>query len=356
MQRISCPTVLQSLLLSAALLCTLTSAASEESPQPTFLQQQEYQTLSGDVVIADMDDFADWLYTNNGGDYNSGDDFRLYRVTEDSTRGRDLVLDEDDTPTFRTYSSFLDISNAQNPLGRDTDELPDDPNDIGRDHRKGDLTWVLVTSFLPDEAGTGKVWAVPNDRDDRDNAYVLVGGLQTPTGVCFDPNHSFLYVCDPAQSSIFQYEIDWDDEDKFVLSNDVVATIMQGVTAMDCSVDAFGNLYFVDFVSNAISIVGYLDLWAGYVGQSRILYQADGDDPMISGPVGVDVYNSETIYFVNNINSGTAGLLNSAPTGSAEINSGDMETAVREDRTAWGLAVSDRFAYFSSNDGSVRTM
>lgn len=353
MQRIAFIPISHRGLLPLVLLGFLAFSAHSEAVPTSLLQQLQYDTLSGDVVITDMDDFANWLYTNNGGGYNSDDNFRLYRVTQDSATTRDLVLDEDDTPVYSSYSSFLDISNAQNPLGRDTDDIPDDPNDIGRDHRKGETSWVLVTSFLNDQAGTGKVWAVPIDRDDRDNSYVLVGGLQTPTGVCFDPNHDFMYVCDPAQSAIYQYEIDWDDDDKFVLASDVVATIMQGVTAMDCSVDAFGNMYYVDFVTSSISIIGYLDLWAGYVAQSRTLYEASGDSPLISGPAAIDVYNSETIYFINNINPGDAGLLNSASTGSSDVNSGDMETVVREERTSWGLAVSDRFAYFSSDDGSV---
>lgn len=353
MQRITFGQVLPVRLLTASLLLALSLGVPLET-SPGFLQQYQPATLSGDVVIADMDDFADYLYDRNGQNYDSNDRYRLYRVTQDGSRTYNFAVDQDDQPVLVTAPSFIEVREGQNPLGRDTDELPDDPNDIGRDHRKGDLSWVLVTSFLQDQAGTGKVWAVPRDRDDRDNAYVLVGGLQTPTGVCFDTNHDFLYVCDPAAGAIYQYVIDWDGEDKFVLDSDMVATIMQGISAYDCSVDAFGNLYYVDSVENSISIIGYLDLWAGYVAQNRTLYQAEGDDGLLASPVAIDVYNSDTIYYINNVNSTDAGLLNSASTSSSTANSGDITVVLRENRTSWGLAVSRDFAYFSSTDGSVR--
>ena len=353
MQRIAFPKVLPIRLLTASLLLVLSGAVSPQD-SPGFLQQNQPATLDGDVVIADMDDFADYLYDRNGQNYDSKDKYRLYRISQQQSQTYNFTVDSDDQPVLLTTPSFIEVREGQNPLGRDTDDLPDDPNDIGKDHRKGDLSWVLVTSFQQFEAGTGKVWAVPRDRDDRDHAYVLVGGLQTPTGICFDSNHDFLYVCDPGAGEIYQYEIDHDGKNKFVLESDTVATIAQGVSAYDCSVDAFGNLYYVDSEENSISIVGHLDVWSGYVGQARTLYRANSNETLISTPVALDVYDSETIYFINNGNPTESGLLNSASTASVDVNLGTVSVVLRENRTSWGVAVSHNFAYFSSSDGSVR--
>ena len=320
--------------------------------EAAFLQQDYLQTTNGDVVIADMDEFADWLFEANGDKYKTKDEFRLYRVTSDESQTYDFVLDSDDydNPAIQSFQSFIDVTPDQNPLGRDTDLLPEDADDMGDDHRDGDLSWVLVTSFNQGVVNTGKVWAVPVDRSDRDEAFVLVGGLQTPTGVCFDPNHNFVYVCDPGQEVIFQYQVDWEDDSKFVLQSDVVATIVTGVLAQDCSVDAYGALYYVDSRANAIGKVGYLDLWAGYLGQETIVYRGEDNPNTIAGPISIDVYDSETIYFVNNDNPAYMGLLNSAP---VDPSDGDVEIEVREDRTPWGVAVSDDYAYFTLSDGSV---
>lgn len=351
MQRIACRQnfMFQSLLLCCAL--TQVFSLAQKPQRLSYLQQDYLQTTNGDVVIADMDDFADWLFTNNGDRYRSKDEYRIYRVTDEPSQTYDFVLDSDDYDNPGVQSvSFIDVGPGQNPLGRDTDDLPDDQDDEGDDHRDGDLSWVLVTSFTEGTENTGKVWAVPRDRDDREDAFVLVGGLQTPTGVCFDNNHNFVYVCDPAQQSIFQYEVNWDDEDRFVLKSDVVATIVSGVSAQDCTVDAYGTLYYVDSEDNSISQVNYLDLWSGYLGQQTLLYSAQDYPGMISNPLSIDVYDSETLYFVNNADSATVGLLNSA---SVDPEDDGVEIEVREDRTPWGVAVSDDYAYFTLSDGSV---
>ena len=73
---------------------------------------------------------------------------------------------------------------------------------------------MLVTSFLPDP-DKGKIWVIPEK--DPAGGYELVGGLQAPTGICFDVNHDFLYVVDKDEASdtngfIYQLEIEWDED------------------------------------------------------------------------------------------------------------------------------------------------
>jgi hypothetical protein len=307
------------------------------------------QTTNGDVIIADMDDFSDWLFSQNGDNYDTSDDYRIFRGNTTQNDTRDYVIDSDEynNPAARNYRSFIDVSPAQNPMGRDADDLPSSPNDKGDEHYKGDLSWVLVTSWTAGESNTGKIWAVPRDRDDRDQAFVLVGGLQTPTGVCFDSNHEFVYVCDPGQGTIYQYAVNWKGKKRFVLESDLVATIAQNVTAQDCTVDAYGNLFYVDSAENSIVEVDYLSLWSGYLTPGRVVY-AGGET--ISTPVGIDIWKSRTIYYINSADSRDAGVLNSA---TADPSDGGITVDVREDRIPYGLAVTPDYAYFSLSDGSV---
>ncbi len=79
-------------------------------------------------------------------------------------------------------------------LDRDDDEIPEDIEDDGDDNNDGDKMWVLISSFQDGEEKSGKIWAVPED--DNDEGFTLISGLNRPTGVCFDVNHEFLYVCD----------------------------------------------------------------------------------------------------------------------------------------------------------------
>jgi hypothetical protein len=286
-----------------------------------------------------MDDFLDYLYSEGDEDYSSEDKHRIYRVGASETYPFVLDSDDYDNPV---YASFIDVS-PQNPLDRDSDEVPDSPGDKGREPNRGELEWLLVSTFVQGEQDTGKVWAVPADNPDQ--AYALIVGLQRPTGVCFDPNHNFLYVCDPAQGVIYQYVVDWDGNDRFIIATDVVTRIVSGANPQDCSIDAYGNMYYSD--TESINVVAYLDLWGGYEGQNRTLYEG-GD--LLAGPRGLDVYRSRTIYYVNSRDEDNAGLLNLAP-----ARAGQGRIGVREAREGWGVAVSQDFAYYTSGDGTVRS-
>jgi hypothetical protein len=148
-------------------------------------------------------------------------------------------------------------------VDRDEDP-PTDIDDSGDDPKDGDTMFVLVTSFDGVDATDGKVWVIP--REDEDEGYILISGLAQPVATCFDVNNEFLYVVDhtfdASNGVIYQYEIDWDDDDDFEIGSNVYTMVYQGPKASDCSVDEYGNLYFTTSDSR-INIVSYLDLWSG---------------------------------------------------------------------------------------------
>lgn len=242
-----------------------------------------------------------------------------------------------------------------NPLIRDTDDLPDDADDDGSDPSDGDLQYLLVTSFIDNTAGSGKVWVIPKDSDDRDKGFVLIGGLQRPVGVCFDVNNEFLYVVDLTSESagaIYQYEIDWDDDDKFELKKPEYTVVYEGQSPYDCSVDEYGNLFFVDPSANQVNMINYLDLWSGFLNQQIVLYSAV-DDLVVSRPIAIETYEKKKVYWLNSENGSSNGLMITAP-GRSEFMSEKRPTAsVRDSREPFGIAVSDNYVYYTLSDGSV---
>lgn len=319
--------------------------------------QQDQDGAVDAVLIEDVDDFTEWAYTYAGLDYDDDNDYQVFtsqaqnrQVDGNWQNGQVTLLDRDevnksDNPAMARFQSFIDVSPAQNPFGRDIDDLPDSPDEKGKDHRKGDTEYLLVTAFDGDTPGTGQVWVVPRKHVDR--SFVIVGGLQTPTGVCFDRNHDFMYVTDPAQSSIFQYEIDWSDN-KFILGSDQVATIVQDGVATACTVDAYGNLYYTDLLNNTIHMVDYLNLWSGFVGQDTVLYESTS----LNLPLGLDIYNSDTLYWTNSADTQNSGLIVSAP---ADVSDGAVPNVdLRDEMRAQSLTVSSKLIYFTNTDGTVR--
>ena len=247
------------------------------------------------------------------------------------------------------------LQTITNPIVRDLDDLPDDADDDGSDPSDGDLEFLLVTSFTENTVGSGKVWVIPKDSDDRDNGFVLIGGLQRPVGVCFDVNNEFLYVVDLTSEntgSIYQYEIDWDDDDKFELSKPEYTVVYEGRSPYDCAVDEYGNLFFVDPSANQVNMINYLDLWSGFLNQQIVLYSAV-DDLVVSRPIAIDTYEKKKVYWLNSENQNTNGLLITAP-GRSEFMSDRRPTAsVRDTREPFGMAASDDYVYYTLEDGSV---
>jgi hypothetical protein len=284
------------------------------------------------------------------------DDF--LRNLEDSDNPAVSVLiqvQEDGLASYNPNSSESEVQT--NILDRDEDELPEDVDDGGDDMGDGDTIFILVTTFEQNAAGSGKLWVVPKDSDDRDEGYILISGLSTPTGACFDTNHDFLYVVDPGYDDIgyiFQYEIDWDDDgDKFELRNDQFAVIYKGERAYDCAVDKYGNLFFLVRESDQLNMVNYLDLWSGFKNMHYTIYEKSEKMRYIDSPTALDIYEDEEIYFVNSANATEAGVLVYAEAESNYLNDGEIKPMIREDWSAYGVAVSNDYAYFVTSDGTL---
>ena len=235
-------------------------------------------------------------------------------------------------------------------FARDDDEIPDF-DDREDDHNDGNTLYLLVTSFEDQKKHSGKVWVV--DEDNNDDGWTLIAGLDRPEAVCFDINHEFLYVADTGYGKdghIYQYEIDYDDDgdpDSFELRKKTYAIVYKGTPANSCSVDEYGNLFF-STVNDMIHIVSYLDLWSGFTNQHTTLY--DGSNGKISGIQGLDVRESEDIYYVNSKNTNTIGILNKADAKASHLNSGDIDVRVMSNEAAHGIACSDYLCYFITDN------
>ncbi|CAG9312623.1 unnamed protein product [Blepharisma stoltei] len=259
-----------------------------------------------------------------------------------------------------TESSSESSTDETNPLDRDTDDhqLPEDSDDGGDEYSGGDTDYILATSFTDNEEGTGKVWLIPM-KSEEDSSYEILGGLEKPVGVCFDINNNFMYVADAGFGSdtgyIYQYEISWDEENSFSLSRNIYAVVYEGESPYDCKVDIYGNLYFVDSVTNQINAISYTDLYSGSKNQQYTLYQADETNTDISAPCSLDLYKSEGIYFVNNENFDTSGTVNYAIINSTSINYNDIQQCAIHDVAPWGVTYSeDDKVFYSLDSGEVQ--
>lgn len=257
---------------------------------------------------------------------------------------------ETDTTTFLQTTQETEAS-----LERDEDEAPEEDPEPEDEYQEGETFFLLVTTFIPNEIGTGKVFAIPNN-DPEDFSQVIIG-LQEPTGLCFDVNHNFLYVADQGgfyDGGIFQYQISWDSDDEvFALENSFYLQIYTGKPS-DCKVDAYGNLYFTEINTNSIYKVTYADLYNGYQDTYTILYTADEECYQIDNPIAIEVYQSEDLYFVNNADGSFSGTLNKAEAEIEETNEEDIHILVVETTPASGLALGKNFAYYSLENGEVK--
>ena len=244
-----------------------------------------------------------------------------------------------------TTQSFLSITPAQNPLHRDSHLIPMSPDLKGLEASVGSLRFILFSTFLPNQPGSGKVWVLPVPSPNH--AYVLITGLNSPTGICFDRRSHYLYVTD--ESRILQFTIDTDMKDRFILGEDEVATIYKGERVMDCWVDGYGNLYFLDSEMESIDIVGYLDLWSGFENKQTTLYRRSGN-PYIHSPVALQVMDSSTIFYVNNANPDSAGLLNSVSTKTRYLNQAEVTSLVKDYGVPWGIAVNEEGVYYTNEE------
>ncbi|OMJ83560.1 hypothetical protein SteCoe_15467 [Stentor coeruleus] len=262
-----------------------------------------------------------------------------------------IIIKEEDTTT----STFLQTTQDEDTnLERDDDEAPEEDAEPEEEYQDGETNFILVTTYIPDEEGTGKVFVF--DKENPENFVELVIGLQEPTGVCFDVNHNFLYVADQgglSDGGIFQYQISWEPEDGiFTLDNTVYVQIYTG-TPSDCKVDAYGNLYYTELLTNSIHKVTYADLYNGYANEFTILYIADEETNHIDRPIAIEVFESEDIYFVNNVDGTVSGTLNKAEAELEDTNEEPIFVLVSETSPAWGLAIGEKYAYYSLDSGEV---
>lgn len=254
-----------------------------------------------------------------------------------------------------TATAFLQTTqDADESLERDEDEAPEEDSDPEEEYQKGETVFILATTFITGDLGTGKVYMIPED--DPENYSEVVIGLDEPVGVCFDVNHNFLYVSDQGgltEGGIYQYQIDWSpDDETFTLDNEIFVQIYSG-TPGDCKVDAYGNLYFTDVITDTINKATYSDLYSGYINTYMVLYEPDDETIEINRPYGIEVFESEDIYFVNNADGTIYGTLNKAEAEIEETNEESINVLTSESSPAWGLALGEKYAYYSLDNGDI---
>ena len=74
---------------------------------------------------------------------------------------------------------------------------------------EGHLNFAIVTAYTDDEPNSGAVFAVS---DVKEEAKVVVSGLEKPVNTCFHADGQLLYVVDTKaedQGVIYQYDIDY---------------------------------------------------------------------------------------------------------------------------------------------------
>jgi hypothetical protein len=243
---------------------------------------------------------------------------------------------------------FLDFT--FNVHEEDTRDIPRDSlEDKGDQQNLGETAFILVTTFDESQENSGSIWAIPNDNVGE--AKVLVTGLHQPTGVCFDTNHDFMYVTDSGTGCIYQYEISWSFDSTFKLTTDDYTVVYEGSEPFDCSVDEYGNLYFVDRMQNQVCIMSCLDLWAGFKNQLLVMF--DATSQLVSSPVAIDLASSSALYFANNEATGTARAVVKARPLVSSVVFAEAVSLSTSLSGAVGLGASEDLVFFSGTEGSL---
>jgi hypothetical protein len=316
------------------------------------MQDDSYPQLEGDLYDNDQQD-SSYLTLVSPSEDTSRVSWTEDIYDSDEEEFSD-DLDDSENPASLHLSLLQAVDNA---LDRDEDELPEDADDKGDEASAGELLWMLATTFTDEEAGTGKVVVYPEDP--FLSSYTLISGLDKPVGVCFDINHEFLYVVDPTygdEGYIYQFEIDYDDDSTFTLRKTDYVIVYQGANPYSCFVDEYGNLYFTDATENTVNFIDYLDLWSGYTNYYRTLYSRTDDEHDVNVPVGVNIHESEDLFFINNEVDSESAVLYKGTVSLKGSNSGSLKKQVVGDQGAWGLTVSDDFVYYTTKDGSLWAM
>jgi hypothetical protein len=325
----------------------------EHCDDELFLQVKadSYPQLSGDLYDNDETDSSYLTLVSPSSDTEQVTWSDIYDG-DDSEYEDDL--EDTDNPAALQESFLQAVDNA---LGRDEDDLPDDVDDEGDDQVDGDFLFLIVSSFEDGVEGTGKIIVVPKDEDEEN--FTLIDGLDKPVGICFDNNNEFLYVADPTYGDtgyLYQFVIDWDDDDTFTLKSNEYTIVYSGANPYSCFVDEYGNVYFTDASENKINMISYLDLWSGYTNYYYTLYERDDDTQEIDTPVGINVYDSADLYFVNNNIENGAPVLAKTDANVKGTNSKEIKRKVEGKSPAWAVAVSDDYVYFTTTEGSLWVM
>ena len=264
------------------------------------------------------------------------------------------VVATDSNADPHATSSFLqEILNPS--LLRDPNEAPSESHIHNEEYIDGSASYILFTTYIAATLGTGKVYAMP--KNSKSSYSIIIEGLDYPTAVCFDKNHNFLYVVEEGnselQGSISMYQISWNREDSFILANSVSVKVYQGLPS-DCKVDGYGNLYFTDSQANLIGMIVYSDLYYASSSAFTELYVATKSKNHIDSPIGIEILNSEDIYFINNGDSTNSDTLITA---SAIVQSANEVpvNVLTNDGPAKGIALTGQTIYYSLSSGDIRS-
>jgi len=155
-----------------------------------------------------------------------------------------------------------------------------------------------------------------------------------------------LYVCDaatPTEGYIYQYEIEWDEDDTFELKSDSYSLVYTGSAPQDCAVDSIGNLYF-STLDDHIYGFSYDDLFT--LRENAIVDLADNTS--VRGCAGIDVRKDGELYFTNFEETATLGTLAKLKwKGAKNIDSREVTVELTSD-PASGLATTENDAYYTS--------
>jgi hypothetical protein len=219
---------------------------------------------------------------------------------------------------------------------------------------KMDTYFLLVTSFIEGESGSGKLWVVPVDEKMTEYSYKLIVGLDRPTGVCFDATHMFLYIVDNGSNDtgyIYQFEVVWDSDQEFQLSSNSYTIVYEGEKPYDCKIDEYGNLYFVEAAYDSINVITYMDLYSGFTNMNYTIYSSE---PYVTYPVSLDVVNSQDIYYANNYNGLVVGSVDRADAKTQYLNSGKVDVLVYSNYRTWGVThTRSGLVFYSLDNGDI---
>lgn len=251
-------------------------------------------------------------------------------------------------PIVSTSNSTPEIANPSGTLLQESTQFQISTTDLNNSSPKliqfFSQSFVLLSTFINDKTGTGKIWVLPLSSPSQ--IYLLLEGFTAPVKICFDPLHSFLYVVDKKEGKIFQYLVKMNKK-KLVLAKNVYIKIYSGNPG-DCKVDIYGNLYFTDLKRNSINVISFADLFSGFKNKFFTIYQYAKENRRMKSPESFVFSTSRLMFFV-------AGNRNSVYYAAAEVenlNQYQVKVLVERDKEIDGIAYGDNKIFYAV-DGEV---